>query len=581
MPEAVMIILVGLVVVGIVVWVVRGRRWAGAGPGRGVHSLRRGVQYSFLLAALFAAATGLSRLLAAALPAAAMAGRRTTDVALGLSLTLVAVPAWLLLWRLVSRRLVEDAEERASAGWPLYLVAAVSVTLVVAYVQLVQAGRWVVGIDTYEPDAIAFGLVWAAVWGVHTWLLRHPRLGPTGPLPELALAAGWVVGLVALAVGAGGVLRYGLDELYGVLAGPALVEGVRTEALRHSLVVGALALPVWWWHWLRQGVRAPRTSLWHLHVMLVAVLGGLLTLVVATGVGLHAALQWFFGLPEAATAAVHFEPVPGALAAAVVGGWAWWYHHAVLAQAADRTRTEPERAYGHLVAGVGLVAAGAGVTVALMAALQALTPGALASADRGGRNTLVVALTLLLLGAPLWWAFWRRLQARVASGDLAELRSPSRRAYLVLLFGLTGLTAVISTAVILFVVFRDLLEGSLAITVLHDLRAAIGLVLTAGGVSAYHWLVHRADARSAPADEPIHPRTVLLVSPDGRQLADAVAAGTGASVRRLHRLDARPAPVDEETADAVSAAVLAAHHERVLVTVEADGVVRVIPYDLD
>jgi hypothetical protein len=103
------------VVVGIIVLIVRATRRSGTAPERGVHALRRFLQYSFLLAALIAAAIGLTRLLGTALPAGAMAGSRTVELALGLSLTLVAAPAWMLLWRLVVRRLSQDPQERAAS----------------------------------------------------------------------------------------------------------------------------------------------------------------------------------------------------------------------------------------------------------------------------------------------------------------------------------------------------------------------------------------------------------------------------------------------------------------------------------
>jgi hypothetical protein len=184
---------------------------------------------------------------------------------------------------------------------------------------------------------------------------------------------------------------------------------------------------------------------------------------------------------------------------------------------------------------------------------------------------------LLVVGAPVWWAFWHRAQSVAELGAASEIRSTSRRVYLFLSFAVAGLIAVTSMAVILYTVFRDALEGSLATSVVHEVRAAIGLVVTAGAVSAYHWTVQRHDRAALPATAAVaRPHDVLLVSADGRDVATAVAAATGAKVRRLHRLDTAVGPID---AGDVAAAVLASPHEHVLVTVEADGTVQVIPYD--
>lgn len=68
----------------------------------------------------------------------------------------------------------------------------------------------------------------------------------------------------------------------------------------------------------------------------------------------------------------------------------------------------------------------------------------------------------------------------------------------------------------------------------------------------------------------------MLVSPDGRALADEITARTGAVVRTLHRLDVTAARLDTEV---VIAAILASPHEQLLVTIGDDGVVQTIPYE--
>lgn len=107
-----------------------------------------------------------------------------------------------------------------------------------------------------------------------------------------------------------------------------------------------------------------------------------------------------------------------------------------------------------------------------------------------------------------------------------------------------------------------------------DLRAAIALVLTAGALSAYHWMVHRSDRSRLPVEAPPHPRHILLVSGDG-QLPGELALRTGATVRALRRLDTEgPGP----DIDSVVRAVLASPSERLLVLVDPDGTINAVPY---
>lgn len=568
-------LLVPLIIIGVVVWIVQTQRQSAAGSARGVPALRRALVYTGLLAALIAASVGVTQLLTVAFTRGTIAGDLTDQIALGLALTLVAGSVWLVLGRSVVANLGRAPEERASSAWGLYLVATTTGSLIVALVNVVRLGEALLRVEPFVPASLAAALVAVSVWSAHRWLERHPRLGPTSRLPALSVLAGSAVGLVALAIGLGNVLRFALASLYALLPGAGLVGG-DTAMLRAGIVVVVAAAPVWWWHWLHQGAVADRDTLWHAYVLLVAIFGGLVTAVTAAGSILGTALQWLIGEPGVVRAVAHFVGVPAAVAAGLVGVAIWRYHRTVLDAAPAGIRTGPERIYTYLAAGVGLVTAAAGATLAIVATIELAVPGVRAT-GAGGRDSLAWALTLLVVGLPVWWAFWHRVQRHVTAGSNEERSSPSRRVYLFLLFGVAGLTAVVSLSVILFVVFRDLLEGALGVAALDELRVAVGLALTAGGISAYHWTVHRED-RTQAADTPsiAHPRHVLLVGPDGRALASAVAADTGARVRSLHRLDTARADID---ARRVAEAILAVPYDSVLVTIEEDGGMRVIPYE--
>lgn len=562
-----------LLLVGLVVWAVHAAR-ASRDEARSAPSLRRFLQYASLLAAVGTSAIGLSGLVELALPAQRVAGRASGDLALSLSLSLVALPAAAGLWRVMRRRLTADPEERASGAWSLYLAVATTVAVTVAVFSLVEVVEWAVAGRAFPPDAAARALVWGAVWAAHQRMLLRGRTSPTGTTADLTVLAGAAVGLLTLVTGVGSVLVWSFDRLYAALVGGVLAGGAPWRALAHSTAVAALGGALWWWQWLRQAAGAPRTDLWHRYLLGLPVLGGLLASVGAAATVLHAVAQWTVGVPVSERAAAHFAVLPPALAAGAVGVWAWAYHRAVLTEQPDRRRTEPERAYEYVCAAVGLVAAGAGVAVALVAAIEALAPAPLAATDLTGRATLVTAATLLVVGGPLWWAFWRRLGNPPAVDGEPERRSTSRRAYLFLLLGAAGVTALVSLVAGLFVVLREVFEGTLDAGVLRDVRVAVALTVTAGGVAAYHWTVYREDHAADPDDDRDRDRHVLLVAPDPDLLAPDLRRATGATVRTLRHLDAGPPDAD---ADAVAQAVLASPHPRVLVVVDG-GDVRVIPY---
>lgn len=540
------------------------------------HSLRRIMHVGFLFIALVSAASGLTRVLTLALSPRPMAGASAEDLALGLSLTVVAGPVWVGLWLAARRRLTADPQERHSAAWSTYVVGACTVALIVAFVNLAQVGAWLLAIEEFRASALAGGLVWGATWAGHTWLLERSPVAPTGPLRVLTPLAGSAVGLVALTVGTIGIASYALTQAYRALTGPALVEAATTEQLRQSLVVALLATAVWWWHWLLRALRASRTTAWHVYVLVLGVLGGAVLAVVATTVIGQTGLQWLIGDPAATRAATHFTVAPTAVAVLLVGGTVWWYHDRVLRRGPDPLTGAPLRVYQYMIAGVGLVAATSGVTVLLVAAIQAVGPTPLAAGDPGGGDA-AAGLPLTAIGVPLWGVLWRRAQQRVRAGDPADLHGAPRRVYLFATLGVTGLTAAGGLVAVLFVVLRDLLETSLDATIVNELRVALALVISCGAVFTYHWTVVRHDRAIAPATPRPRARRILLVCSDGKALADDVARRTGATVRCLHRLDVQTAEFDP---GAVADAILASPYERLVVTIDRDGTVTAIPYDV-
>ncbi|MEX2505046.1 MAG: DUF5671 domain-containing protein [Egicoccus sp.] len=566
--------LLDLLIIGVVVWIILSRRDPAGTREGGLPSLRRMLQYSGLLASLAAAGVGFAGVLTLVFAGEEIAGSRTTELAMGLSLTLVATPVWLLLWRGVSRTLRADVEERGSVGWALYLVAAMTGSLVVTVVNLVRLGDAVVGLEPFTPAALAFAIAAVGIWIGHLALSRRVDVSPTSTIARIGVLAGATVGLVALAVGMGEAIAVGLEEWYWAVFGPPLAAATTTVTLRHALVVAAVAAPVWWWHWLRQGRHDPGDQAWQGWLLLVAALGGLATGLTGAGRALATTLEWLLRDPVI-TPAAHFSDLPPAVATAAVGATIWWYHRRVLARAADGGRAEPERTYTYLASGIGMVAAATGATLSVAAAIQAAFGGMVATRDLGAGEALVWGLSLLIVGLPAWIVFWRRAQQRARTSSLSP--APIRRIYLLLVLGVATLTALVSLAVVLYAVFRDLLQRELSVEVLAELRIAIGLVVTTGAIAAYHAAVHRVDRAQVPvAVRIVRPSRVLLISPDGRQLASAVATETGARVRSLHRLDAPHLDID---AHAVSEAILAVRHPSVLVTVDADASVRVIPYE--
>ena len=230
--------------------------------------------------------------------------------------------------------------------------------------------------------------------------------------------------------------------------------------------------------------------------------------------------------------------------------------------------------YDYLVAAVGLLAAGGGVTTILVAVVQAALPGDVSSGDAGEASVLMAAISLLAIGLPVWWRSWSKIQRIRIADPTVELASGTRRIYLFALFGVGGVVALVSLLTLGVQALEDLFSGVFGSETIFDIRIPLALVVTVGAIAGYHWTVRQEDQRDAPDEEDeLVVRSVILISADGADLASTVEQRTGVKVRHWHRPDSDAiASVDD-----VVGAIEHGTHPRLLVIARPDRV-ESIPY---
>ena len=251
------------------------------------------------------------------------------------------------------------------------------------------------------------------------------------------------------------------------------------------------------------------------------------------------------------------------------------YHRAVLAEQVRAARTEIRRIYEYVISAVGLLGLASGMTVLLVAVIQQLVPASGVVAGDSEINTLLGAVTILVVGGPLWWSFWSRIQRIRAAEPDAELRSRTRRIYLGLLFGVGGVTALISLVVAVFAVFEDIFDGRFGGDTIVDAAPAIALVLTTGALAGYHWLVFKEDRVDMPAAlvSPLK-EVVLLGVVNASELAHRLSDEFDVRVTSWDRLDG---PGGFVGAGELIGSLESIVHERVIV-VAWDGGHRIVPF---
>ena len=565
----------GIALVAFVVLIVRrfGAGAVGAGSTE-VHSVRRFFQYLLLYGLLIVVGVGLSGLLGRLFDWRVRLAGDEAGLARDLAFTVVGIPVFvgLALWS--RSRFRANSTEARSLWWALYVTAASLTALAFAMTGLSRLLEWALGQRDYSGRGPALLVVWGCLWAAHWWL--DSRVTPPDNT-RLHHLVGSLIGLATAATGLVGVLGGALRTLLGLDQGE-IVAGQGSPILR-GVVVLLVGAPVWFGYWVLTGRRDDRHPLWWVYVLLAGVGGGLIMAITSASTLLYSVLVWLVGDPGSADARTHFAAAPTSTAAAAVGVLLWWYHQAVLRGAGDATRTEVRRIYEYLMAGITLLAGAAGLTTAVVALIEALVGSQRVIVGVGIINTLLAAGTLLIVGGPVWWIYWRLIHAAATSDPNAELSSATRRVYLFVLFGLGGVAAVISLLVGVYMLFEDAVNAALGSQTLRRMRFAIGVLLATAAISAYHWAVYQSDRRHVPSVATENePRYVLLVGAADREIAREVGRRTHGRVQVWSRTDdgAHPWSADE-VMDAL-AAMSPAHAGADEVIVLSDpGGLRAIP----
>jgi hypothetical protein len=514
-----------------------------AGPvgGPAQRTVRRLLVYTLLFALITIAASGLAGLLERLLDSGdPLAVGGNAGLALSLAFVLIGGPLAAVLWWVVWRRLADETE-RSSLAWGLYLAVMYTVSLIVATSALVGtasalvSGRW-------EPGPFSVGTVWAIVWVWHRWMWRHRVKHPTR-LVTVPAVAGSVYGLIIGVSGAVNALGSLFDAAILGVSEAIIAGDPWWRSLLESLIWAAVGAAIWWWHWFRDDARRFTTALAAVALVVVGVMGAGILMLGGLGTALVVVLRLAFD-PSDSTGEI-LRPLGTALAAASVGALVWYFHRGIAVSRSDATR----RASALVMSGVGLAASASGIGIVLNATLAASVSPLVASDTR---SLLLVGISALVVGGPMWWLSW----SPTRRSDPEEIGRPGRRVYLVAVFGISAIVALIALLVVGSRLFEFALDPTTTSSLIDRIREPLGLLVATGLVFGYHFAVWRHD-RSVIAAEGLAPvrrisRVILVTAGDAAALEKAIEDVTGASVTVWQRL------ADESGAGPDAAALVAA-----------------------
>lgn len=548
-----------------------------------MQTVRRIYIYLIVAVSLGALAVGLGNLLRLALeqlwgpPALHVTGNLVREqLSLNIALTLVALPFWVVHWWLAERALSQPGaageEERRSAVRAAYLTLGLAIPFSIG----VSAGWQILsrlfgvllGAPVPErsnlPGLIATLTVATAVWLFHVRVRQRDMAagsldGAEGWLPDENLtaraassasgAAAWLPRLYLYGASAAGavMILFATASLFRLMVDVALspaplVETGRWWAPRLAGLLAwlVLGLSIWVAHWAYstrlltlpdwRGLSERRSALRQIYRYLL-IAGVVLGTVIYASDALAALLRALFGGPVEPGAASFAQQFLAPLLAVLPFALSWWYHAGQARDEARRygdagTQATARRLTGYVVAFVALAVAAVGLAYVLGVLLDLLLGGPRTTVFHTPdwwRGQVATFTGDLLAGAAVWLWAWYGIERHRATDPAAEQAATPRRAYLYLVLAGALVALLGSVAFALYRLLAVLLGAISSDRLVSDISTAVGVLIVAGALAAYHGLTLRREAPELPATARPATLPLIITAPPGTDL-DAVLA---------------------------------------------------------
>ena len=466
-------------------------------PQRSYVYLAAFVAFAVLLQGAYGLATDLARSAAWFRPGA-------DAQATWIAMIIVGLPVWLVYDLLLRRAVNKYPDEAGSTLRKLYIHGALALASLYVAFGSIQIIEEIVG-DIDGLEHIGGVLVAAGLW---YYLWRRENLeGQPGSRAQTVMrwrVYGLSVIFLTVAVTATYwiifALAYAAYELATGAADTLLGPEDIGDPLRTAASWALVGTTAWAIQWRAVATRDEESVLRQVYLYGFAFIGGAALALWGAAATIYVVIAQLVGADDTATTVAYFRqfilPVVGLL----IGLALLAYHWSIIRRDAARrpslipaTPAPPSESphlsntFKYIMSAVGLIALVPGLMGFLITILFLLTEGDVLTPTDNDAETLAVALTMIVVGAPLWLSFWWRVIH-------ADPHSLVRRSYLyVALIALGG-----TTLITLITLLTEILgQGS---GFLDDaLILGLSILLPAATFFAYHTLILRDDARHAPA----------------------------------------------------------------------------------
>jgi hypothetical protein len=453
-----------------------------------------------------------------------------TQLAAFTAMSAVALPVWAIHFWFARRYAMRDPYERASAIRRLYIYFAclggaigflIALAIAIGDVLRPETVICLRGIDRpcpSNPNWLAtsqagwVALIFLAIWAFHFWIAARDRAavgesGASATLRRWYMYIALLVGLLVMLSGASSVIQaLWLNAINSILANN-LDSGGAIGLLTAGLVV-------WGFH-------ARTVSQSHVaddrHSTLRA-LQGFIALAVSIAFALYGASQILY---YALARALGVDNPGGAgndmlgafaepASLLVVYGTSWFLMRRRLARDAETQEGDRQagirRLYTNLASLVSLGAWAIGAGGLLWTLAEQAEAPIIGVTAGDWKNPVSLWLTLLVVGAAVWLAHWRR------APWAADRHALPRRLYVWAALLASVLAALGAGVGMLAAVLRQVFSARpvLADSANLDFGRYLAVLVVAAGVGFYHWRVLRADAAARPAKHAPEPTAAVV-----------------------------------------------------------------------
>ena len=412
-----------------------------------------------------------------------------------IAMIIVALPVWLAHELLLRRAAANHSDETGSTLRKLYVHGALFLTTLYAAFGSIQIIEQLAG-DFDGLEHIGGVIVAAGLW---YYLWRRENLEGQ-PSPRAQTVKRWrIYGLSVIFLTAAVTatfwialaLAYPLYEFAigasDTLLGPKDI-GDPLPTVAAWALVGTVA---WAVQWQTVATRDQESVLRQVYLYGFAFVGGAALALWGASATIYVVIAQLVGADYTATAAAYFRQFILPAVGLLLGLALLAYHWSIIRRDATSRFPSAEspllsNTFKYIMSAVGLIALVPGIMVLVMIILFLLTEGDVLATENVDTEALAVALTMIIVGAPLWFAFWWRVVR-------ADPHALIRRIYLYVALIALGGTWLFTLIALLAAVLTEILgQGS---GFLDDaLIASLSILIPAAAFFAYHVLILREDS---------------------------------------------------------------------------------------